>query len=125
MQLARVYPPEAQLASLVRTVRLDRTPPRGAVDVSDTFAFREGPGICESVMICLNEPKLDGPGRIVISQGDAALAVRFDPQQVTGRVDSLGMVDYSRGTWELWRIVLAPAAPAREGVIAARVEPLV
>jgi hypothetical protein len=125
MQLAGVYPLEARLRSLLRTVRLDRSADPGAVELTDTFAFDDQPGTCESVLISLHEPKQETPGRVILTDpgADAALAVTFDPGRVEARIDSLGEIPYSRGTWRLWRIVLTTPNPSRQGEIKARIEP--
>ena len=65
IELKGAYPPEADLATLKRTVALHRDAPRGWVEVVDTVGFATQPGQCESVITTFVPVEI-GPSAAII-----------------------------------------------------------
>ena len=123
IEMKGAYPPEADLASLRRTVTLHRDAPRGWVEVADEVRFDSGPGTLESVLTTFAQVEID-KGTVSLHGERGALRVCFDPQTVIPRLETIPDVDLAEGVSSVRRVVLALSQPAREGTIRLRIEPV-
>lgn len=123
IEMKDAYPPEAKLASLQRRVVLHREPPRGWVELVDTFRFSDGPGSFESALTTFAEVEL-GIDALVIEGLRGKLRVGFDEEQVEVRVDLHTDIDFSTGPRDVRRIVFALKEPAQEGAVRLVIEPV-
>jgi hypothetical protein len=122
LELKGAYPPEADLASLKRTVTLHRNTPRGRVTVEDEAKFATEPGRLESVLITFGAVET-GEGKVVLRGECGALRVRFDAQAVIPRIEELSGVDLAEGKRDLRRAIFASLAPGRKRTIRLEIEP--
>jgi hypothetical protein len=123
VELKDAYPPEADLASLQRTVTLHREPAPGWVELVDTVEFANRPGACESVLTTFGDVEIGSD--VVIVRGERGAArIRFDPAVVTPRLDVVKDVDLSDGPADVHRVLLAFSEPVRSGTIRLLIEPL-
>jgi hypothetical protein len=122
IEMKDAYPPEANLASLRRTVALHRDVPRGWVEVADEVRFASGPGSLESVLTTFAQVEI-GEGAVTLRGERGALRVLYDPTTVTPRVETVPDVDLAEGVSDVRRVVLALSRPVREGAIGLRIEP--
>jgi hypothetical protein len=123
LELKGVYPPETDLASLRRTMTLDREPPHGSVSLEDVIRFASGPGTFESVLTTFAEVEVSD-GVVLIRGERGALAVHYDPSVVSARLERIPDVDLAEGPTDVTRIVFALAAPAREATVRLRLQPV-
>ncbi|MGN6565891.1 MAG: hypothetical protein ACTHMU_24810 [Thermomicrobiales bacterium] len=122
LELRAAYPAAADLASLRRTVTLDRQPRRGAVTLEDVARFADKPGMLESALITFGQAEI-GAETVTVRGERAALTVNYDPAHVVARVEAVPQVDLSDGPADVTRLVFAWREPAREGTIALRITP--
>jgi hypothetical protein len=123
IELKGAYPPEADLATLKRTVALHRDAPRGWVEVVDAVAFASKPGQCESVITTFVPVEI-GPSAVIIRGEKGALRVSFDPAVVTPRVEVEKDVDLALGAADVNCVIFAFHKPMREGTIRLKIEPV-
>ena len=123
IELKGAYPPEADLATLKRTVALHRDAPRGWVEVVDTVGFATQPGQCESVITTFAPVEI-GPSAVIIRGEKGALRVTFDPAIVTARVEVEKDVDLALGAADVNCVIFAFKQPVREGTIRLKIEPV-
>ena len=81
-EMAAAYPDEADLTRLIRSVALDRTVPRGRIQLRDSFAFGRGEGEFQSVLVTPLAVRLDGD-KVRIGDETGGVLVGFDPQQLS------------------------------------------
>ncbi|OQA46964.1 MAG: Heparinase II/III-like protein [Chloroflexi bacterium ADurb.Bin325] len=122
LELKAAYPPEADLATLKRTIALHRDAPRGWVEVVDTVGFATQPGQCESVITTFAPVEI-GPSAAIIRGEKGSLAVTFDPEVVTARVEVEKDVDLALGAADVNCLIFAYKEPVREGTIRLKIEP--
>lgn len=123
LQLKGAYLPEADLASLKRTIALHRNSPRGLVTVEDEAEFTAKPGRLESVLVTFGT--IETGEKAVILRGErGALRVTFDSQAVTPRVEELSGVDLAEGKWDLRRVIFASRQEGRRVKIRLEIEPV-
>lgn len=123
LELKGAYPADADLSSLVRTVTLHRTAPRGWVELVDEIKFSSRPGQCESVLTTFSDVRI-GQDAVTIQGKQGALKVGFDPAVVSARVDLMKQVDMGLGPVDVNCIVFAFHQPVKTGQIALRIEPV-
>ncbi len=122
LELKGAYPPEADLATLQRTVALHREAPRGWVEVVDEVAFASRPGQCESVITTFAAVEIEAAAAII--RGDkGSLRVSFDPAIVTARIEVERDVDLALGPADVNCLIFAFKQPVRAGTIRLRIEP--
>ena len=119
LDLTRAYPPEADLASLARTVTLHRDAPHGWVQLVDDVAFASGEGMFESVLTTFGSATV-GPGVVHIQVDGAALDVHYDPAVVAARVEVVKDVDLATGPQDVTRVIFALASPAQASQVRLR-----
>jgi len=120
LELKAAYPPEADLASLRRTLALHREGPAGWVEVTDEVRFSSGPGTLESPLITFAtaEVKKD---TVIIRGKKGALKVSWEGA-FDLRVERIKGVDLAEGPTDLERIVFR-RGPTSEGRIRLKIEP--
>jgi hypothetical protein len=123
LELKGAYPPEADLASLRRTIALNRQGPHGSVILEDVVRFASAPGTFESVLITFGEAELTD-GSLVLRGERAALAVSYDARVVVPRIERIPDVDLAEGPTDLTRVIFALAAPTQETTVRLILEPL-
>jgi hypothetical protein len=121
-ELRDAYPPEADLASLRRTVVLRRDESGACVELTDEVRFATGPGTFESVLTTFGEAEVY-PDSVLLRGVRGALRVFFDPETVEPRVETLESVDLAEGPADVRRVVFAFPEPPREGSVHLRIEP--
>jgi hypothetical protein len=123
IELRKVYPAEADLQSLRRTVALHRQAPRGWVEVVDEVDFASAPGTLESVVTTFGAVEIaDGVATLRGEKG--TLAVHYDPAHVQARVELVKDVDLAMGARDVNRVVFALRQPAQSGVIRLEIRPV-
>ncbi len=120
-ELRDAYPPEADLASLRRTVVLRRDESGACVELTDEVRFATGPGTFESVLTTFGEAEVY-PDSVLLRGVRGALRVFFDPETVEPRVETLESVDLAERSADVRRVVFAFPEPAREGSVHLRIE---
>jgi hypothetical protein len=124
LELKGAYPAEADLASLRRTLTLQREAPAGVVVLEDVVRFASGPGRFESVLTSFDAAEVTAD-TVVLRGERGALVVRYDPAVVLARVEVIPDVDLAEGPTQVSRVVFALAAPAVEATVRLQIEPLV
>lgn len=122
IEMRDVYPLEADLASLRRTVTLHREPPRGWVELVDDVHFATNPGTFESALTTFGHVKIE-PAFALLRGEKGALRVKFDSTQVAPRVEVEKNVDLAEGPADVQRVVFTLLEPARAAAIRLRIEP--
>ena len=123
LELKAAYPPEADLASLRRTVALHRDPPRGWVELVDEVRFSSRPGDLESPLVTFGTAEV-GKGAVLIRGERGKLRVTFDPEAVAVRVEVVRDVDLAEGPTDITRVAFGIKGPVREGTVRLRIEPV-
>lgn len=123
LELKGAYPPEADLASLRRTVALHRDPPAGWVELVDEVRFASEPGMLESVLTTFGQVDI-GAEEATIRGERGALLVAFDPQAVHVRVETEKDVDLAEGPRDVQRLIFSLAEKRQEGTIRLRIMPV-
>lgn len=113
LELRDAYPPEADLASLCRTVALHRDSPRGWVEILDRARFAGGPGRLETQLVTFADVHVT-PGAVLLSGETARLRVEY-PEGIAVEVLEDRGVELSAGPMDVRRVRFA----APEGVEAA------
>ena len=116
IEMKHVYPAEADLDSLVRTVALHREEPRGWVEVVDEVRFASGPGTLESALTTFGEVEL-GDSAVLIKGEQGRLHVAYDEDMVRPRVDVVEEVDLATGPRDVRRVVFALLEPQQHAII--------
>jgi len=123
IEMRDAYPPEADLASLRRTVALHRDTPAGWVEVVDQVAFATQPGTLEAALFTFGTVAL-GEGEVLVrGTRGGAVRIAYDPTLVHARVEHLSDLDLSTGRAEAERIVFSLASPARTAAIRVMIMP--
>ena len=122
IELKAAYPPEADLATLKRTVALHRAAPAGWVEVVDEIGFVARPGQCDSVITTFLLVEI-GPVAAIIRGEKASLRVMFDPAVVTARVEVEKDVDLALGAADVNCLIFTFKQPVRNGTIRLKIEP--
>jgi hypothetical protein len=92
LELRDAYPGEADLASLRRTVTLDRTAPDGTIELVDEVTFANEDGTLESALVTFARVEID-PSRVTVHGDHGQAFIDFDPEHVDARIDTLPQVD--------------------------------
>ncbi len=122
IEMKDVYPAEADLASLTRSVTLHRSGPRGAVELCDTVHFANHPGSLESVLTTFARASI-GASSVVIEGEHGALTVSFDPASVAARVEVVKQVDLAEGAADGNLVIFALRQPAQQASIRLHILP--
>lgn len=115
IELKDVYPKEAQLESLVRTIAMHRDVPEGRVEVIDEVALSE-PGTYESVLTTFGAVEVQD-GVVTIRGEEAAVRISYDQDEVQARVDLRKDVSLTSGVRDVRRVVFSWGEKRREGVV--------
>jgi hypothetical protein len=124
LDMAAAYPAEAGLASLHRSVSLDRKTRGGRVLLEDRFAFATGAGEFQSVLVTPLAAVSDN-GVVRIGDEHAGVRVDYDAQALDVSFDRHERVEKQyQPAVDLIRVVFTPRQKAREGRIALAISPL-
>jgi Heparinase II/III-like protein len=111
MELRDAYPETAGLASLRRTVSLDRA--AGTIHLRDLARFHAGPGRLESVLVTTAQVELS-VGAAVLHGAGASLRVSFEPEALRVDVETIPDVQLVERRTTVRRLVFRPRRPAAE-----------
>ena len=123
-ELAAAYPEAAGLTELRRQVALDRQAPGGKVTLSDGFAFANGGGDFQSVLVTPLDVEI---GTDAVRIGDAAggVRVRFDPASVVVSTEThRGVEKQYAPSVDLTRVLFATRERTSRGEVALEITPL-
>ena len=124
IEMGAAYPAEAGLASLQRSVSLDRRTAGGRVLLEDRFAFATGAGEFQSVLVTPLAAEGDN-GVVRIGDMQAGMRVDYDAQALAVSFDRHERVEKQyQPAVDLIRVVFTPRQKAREGRIALAISPL-
>lgn len=117
------YPREAGLAHLKRSIAFDRRAPGGRIHLTDEFAFRDGGGEFQSVLVSPVAVTL-GQGEVHIGDGEAGLIVRHDPAEASVSLDHhRGVEKQYAASVDLTRIVFTAVGRPHAGRLELSIEP--
>jgi hypothetical protein len=116
LELRDAYPREADLASLRRSVTLDRTAPHGRIELVDEVAFSTADGTFETVLVTFAPVDVDG-SRVTLRGERAALFIDFDAEHTDARVEVLPQVDLMSGPRDLQRVLFTLRGRVRTGSV--------
>jgi Heparinase II/III-like protein len=116
LELRDAYPKEADLASLRRSVTLDRRPPGGRVELVDEVTFASAPGTFESALVTFARVEIE-PSRVRLHGESGQAIFDFDPQHTHLRVETLRQVDLMSGHTDLHRVLFSLGGTVRTGSI--------
>ena len=122
IEMKGVYPQEAGLASLKRTVALHREAPRGWIEVVDDVTFAGKAGQMDSVLTTFAQVEL-GEASVTIRGEKAAVKVTFDPKLVKPSLVVKQDVDLSLGPQDVNLVMFSFLKARRQGMISLRIEP--
>jgi hypothetical protein len=120
LELRDAYPPEADLASLRRTVVLHRDAPRGWVEIEDRARFAGGPGRLEAQLVTFSDVEVS-PGAVLIRGIRGRLRVEYPEGAEVEVLEDRG-VALSAGPADVRRIRFSLPA-SREAAIRLRLVP--
>ena len=124
LDMAAAYPDAAGIASLTRSLTLDRTTPGGRVLLEDTYAFANGEGLFQSVLVTPMVAEAEH-GAIRIGDRGAGLMVRYDAAKLDVAFDRHpGAEKQYQPPVDLIRVVFTPRHKSREGRVALEISPL-
>jgi hypothetical protein len=116
LELRDAYPPDADVASLRRSVTLDRTEPCGRIELVDEVTFGGADGIFETVMVTFAHADVKG-SRVTLRGERGALFIDFDSEQADARVEVLPEMDLMSGPRELQRVLFSLRGRVRTGSV--------
>ncbi|HEV7346200.1 MAG TPA: heparinase II/III family protein [Devosia sp.] len=124
IDMAGAYPAEAGLAELRRSVSLDRQAPGGRIALNDRFAFANGGGDFQSVLVTPLDVALE-EGAVRIGGEGGGVRVSFDPSQVAVTTDiHRGVEKQYAPSVDLTRVLFAAKAQQSRGEVALEITPL-
>lgn len=123
IEMKGVYPADADLTSLRRTVALHRDAPRGWVEVVDEVSFASRPGTMDSILTTFSPVDI-GASSLVIRGDKGALKVTFDPKLVKPSVETEKSVDLGVGPSDVNLVKLSLLKPAKQATVCLRIEPI-
>lgn len=123
IDMAAAYPAAAGLAELRRSVTLDRQAPGGRIELRDGFAFANGGGDFQSVLVTPLDVAVDG-GAVLIG-GAGGVRVTFDPARVAVTTEThRGVEKQYAPSVDLTRVLFAARDRASRGEVALEITPL-
>jgi hypothetical protein len=124
IDMAAAYPAEAGLTELRRSVALDRQAPGGKVTLSDGYAFANGGGDFQSVLVTPLGVEIDADA-VVIGDAQGGVRVRFDPASVVVSTEThRGVEKQYAPSVDLTRVLFAPKVRASRGEVKLEITPL-
>jgi hypothetical protein len=121
MDIAAAWPAEAEVASWVRTVRLERGQ---EVRLVESFELKKVRGETSLHWLTPLTPRVEAPGRLLLplpagkAAVQSAVALAFDADQLNAELESVALDDGRlEKVWgkQVCRIVLRPKQPAKTG----------
>ncbi|MGB3336141.1 MAG: heparinase II/III family protein [Devosia sp.] len=123
IDMAAAYPAEAGLTELRRSVTLDRQAPGGRIELSDGFAFANGGGDFQSVLVTPLAVTIE---HNAVRIGDAGgVRVAFDPARVAVTTEThRGVEKQYAPSVDLTRVLFAAKERSSRGEVALEITPL-
>lgn len=124
LDMAAAYPAAAGLASLRRSLSLDRAAENGRVLLEDSFAFAGDGGQFQSVLVTPMAVSA-GEGRVAIGEAGGGVSVDYDVRDFEVCLDRHERVEKQyQPAIDLIRVVFTPRQRSREGRLALTISPL-
>ncbi|MEO8683641.1 MAG: heparinase II/III family protein [Devosia sp.] len=124
IDMAAAYPAAAGLTELRRTIAFDRQAPGGRIRLSDSFAFGNGGGDFQSVLVTPLGVDV-GSGEVRIGDTEGGVLVAFDPSQVDVSTEHhAGVEKQYAPSVDLTRVLFASKGKAGQGEVALEITPL-
>ena len=124
IDMAAAYPAEAGLTELRRSVALDRQAPGGKVTLSDSYAFANGGGDFQSVLVTPLGVQI-GTDAVVIGDAQGGVRVGFDPASVAVSTEiHQGVEKQYAPSVDLTRVLFVPRERASRGEVNLEITPL-
>lgn len=123
LELKDAYPDSAGISSLRRRLVMHREGPSGWVELADTFAFRDAPGMFESALTTFGKVEI-GESALVIEGDYGKLRVGFDPEVVYARAELYKDVALAEGPRSVYRIAFTLLEPQKEGTVRLEIVPV-
>lgn len=124
IDMAAAYPAQAGLTELRRSVALDRQVPGGKVTLSDSFAFADGGGEFQSVLVTPLGVEI-GTDDVRIGDAQGGVRVRFNPASVAVSTEThRGVEKQYAPSVDVTRVLFATKARASRGEMALEIAPL-
>ena len=124
LDMAKAYPDVAGLAQLRRSVALDRQAPGGRVTLTDGFAFANGGGDFQSVLVTPLGVEI-GADDVRIGDAQGGVRVTFDPARVAVTTEThRGVEKQYAPSVDLTRVMFAARERSSRGEVALEITPL-
>ena len=124
IDMAAAYPDAAGLTALRRSVVLDRQVPGGRVTLSDGFAFANGGGDFQSVLVTPLDVAI-GADNVRIGDGAGGVRVMFDPARVAAASEiHRGVEKQYAPSVDLTRVLFSALGHAGSGQVDLAISPL-
>ena len=120
LDLAGAYPDDSGLASLRRTIYLDRV--AGTVEMTDEATFAAEPGEFESALISLS-PVTTGQYGVTVHGRRGDLLVKARPEGMEIAVEEIEGIELEEEPVIIRRITFRPATPQQEVVVSLSIVP--
>ncbi|KRA46172.1 hypothetical protein ASD80_18090 [Devosia sp. Root635] len=124
IDMAAAYPAAAGLSQLRREVALDRQAPGGRITLSDDFAFANGGGDFQSVLVTPLGVEIRAD-EVRIGDGEGGVRVRFDPARVAVGTDiHRGVEKQYAPSVDLTRVLFTARERPGRGAVTLEITPL-
>jgi len=124
LDMEGAYPDAAGISQLRRSVALERDAPGGKITLSDRFAFRDGSGDFQSVLVTPLAVQVKA-GDIEIGDAQGGVRVRFDPALASVSTERhRGVEKQYAPSVDLTRVVFASTGRTGAGEITLDITPL-
>lgn len=123
IELKNAYPPEADLASLKRTIALHRDCADGRVELIDDVQFDKAPGTYESVLTTFGEVNIQN-GVVNITGEKAGARITYDPKIIQARVDLREGIPLTSGVKDVSRIIFEFPEKQQSGLVKLEIHPI-
>ncbi|KQX40344.1 hypothetical protein ASD04_06865 [Devosia sp. Root436] len=124
IDMAAAYPEAAGLIQLRREVALDRQAPGGRITLNDSFAFANGGGDFQSVLVTPLDVEI-GANDVRIGDADGGVRVRFDPARVAVTTEThRGVEKQYAPSVDLTRVLFTARERPGRGAVTLEIAPL-
>lgn len=124
LDMAAAYPAEAGLNQLQRRVAFDRQVPGGRIALRDSYAFANGGGAFQSVLVTPLAVEI-GAGEVRIGGPDGGVRVAFDAGQVEVTTEHhAGVEKQYAPSVDLTRVLFAARGKAGQGAVELDITPI-
>lgn len=124
LDMAAAYPAEAGLRQLQRRVEFDRRAPGGRIALRDSYAFANGGGAFQSVLVTPLAVEI-GAGEVRIGGPEGGVKVAFDAGQVEVTTEHhAGVEKQYAPSVDLTRVLFAARGKAGQGAVELDITPI-